>query len=156
MAKEILDSRRQVMSQVISQYPGGRECAAARLGVPLKRLENQVYENNGHQPLSDSQLHLLEQANNTTWLPEYISRLYGGYFVKLPETDELDNVELHRRCLHTSVKRGLVDQMIAIALEDGEISVEEAQEILALHDKHISARHSQVLATITLHTRDKE
>lgn len=45
MKRPILETRRQVMSAVVCTYPGGRECAAARLGLPLKRLDNQVYEN---------------------------------------------------------------------------------------------------------------
>lgn len=156
MPREILESRRQVMSQVVSAYPGGRECAAARLGVPLKRLENQLYENNGHRPLDDSQIALLETDTGTTYLPDYISHLYGGYHVPLPAVDELDNVELHQRGLLTSAKRGMVDQMIAIALHDGEINAQEAQEILALHAKHMAARHAEVVATLNLHSRKKD
>lgn len=156
MPREILESRRQVMSQVVSAYPGGRECAAARLGVPLKRLENQLYENNGHRPLDDSQIALLEADTGTTHLPDYISHLYGGYHVPLPAVGELDNVELHQRGLLTSTKRGMVDQMIAIALHDGEINAQEAQEILALHAKHMAARHAEVVATLNLHSRKKD
>lgn len=156
MPREILESRRQVVTQVLSAYPGGRECAAARLGIPLKRLENQLYENNGHRPLDDSQIALLEADTKTTHLPDYISQLYGGYHVPLPALDALDNIELYRRCLHTSSKRGLVDQLIALALNDGEISSQEAQEILALHAKHMAARHAEVMATLTLHSTNKE
>ena len=62
---------------------------------------------------------------------------------------------LHQRGLRTSSKRGLGDQYIAKALDDGEISSAEKREILALHAKHLSERHGQVLATITLHSRGK-
>lgn len=53
--------------------------------------------------------------------------------------------------MRTAVKRGRVDQMIALALEDGEISADEAKEILALHAKHMAARHEEVRAVLELH-----
>ena len=153
MKREILDTRRQVMSAVIAAYPGGRECAAARLGLPLKRLENHLYETAGSQPLSDAQLHLLEQTSGTTHLPDYISALYGGVFVPMPEQAELDNIELYRMALDADVKEGRVDQVIAKALASGNIDEQELAEIIAAHRKHIAARHAEVSAVITLHRK---
>ncbi|HLT05853.1 MAG TPA: YmfL family putative regulatory protein [Pseudomonas sp.] len=156
MKRPILETRRQVMSAVVCAYPGGRECAAARLGLPLKRLDNQVYENAGAQPLSDTQLHQLEQDTGTTFLPDYICRLYGGVFVPMPEADELDNLELFQRALDTHAKRGAVDQLILKALDDGEIDEAELAEIIAAHRAHMAARHSEIGAVITLHRKKND
>lgn len=41
--------------------------------------------------------------------------------------------------------------LIAEALSDGEISKEEAAEILAVHRKHIAARHEEISATLVLY-----
>ncbi|MBX9761585.1 MAG: hypothetical protein K2Y24_00935 [Pseudomonadaceae bacterium] len=153
MKREILDTRRQVMSAVIAAYPGGRECAAARLGLPLKRLENHLYETAGSQPLNDAQLHLLEQTSGTTHLPDYISALYGGVFVPMPEQAALDNIELYHMALDADVKEGRVDQVIAKALASGTIDEQELAEIIAAHRKHIAARHAEVSAVITLHRK---
>lgn len=156
MTREILETRRQVISAVIRAYPGGREGAAGRLGLSLKQFDNHAYENNGHRPLDDSQIIQLEAVTKTTYLAEYICQQYAGFYVPMPAAELLDNIELHQRGLRTSSKRGLVDQYIAKALDDGEISPREKQEILALHTKHLAERHGQVLATITLHSRNKE
>ena len=156
MKRPILETRRQVMSAVVCAYPGGRECAAARLGLPLKRLDNQVYENAGAQPLNDAQLHQLEQTTGTTHLPDYICALYGGVFVPLPDTGELDNVELFERSLQTQAKRGRVDQLIVQALDDGLIDEAELAEIVAAHRVHIAARHSEIGAVITLHRKQND
>lgn len=156
MKRPILETRRQVMSAVVCAYPGGRECAAARLGLPLKRLDNQVYENAGAQPLSDAQLHQLEQTTGTTHLPDYICALYGGVFVPMPERGELDNVELFERALNTQAKRGRVDQLIVQALDDGLIDEAELAEIVAAHRVHIAARHSEIGAVITLHRKQND
>jgi hypothetical protein len=141
------------MSAVICSYPGGRECAAARLGYPLKKFDNHVYENAGGRPLSDDQVHLLEQDAGTTYFPEYVAAMYGGMYVPLAKTEELDNVELYSLSVNAAAKRGLVDQFIAKALEDGAIDRGEADVILAALSRYMAARQSEVLATIQLHSR---
>lgn len=153
MKRPVLASKRQVMSAVINDYKGGRECAAARLGYELKKFDNHIYENAGSRPLSDEQIHRLEQDAGTTHLPEYIAAMYGGMFVPLVEPETLDNVELYSRSVKTAAKRGVVDQFIAKALEDEVIEQDEAQAILAAHNRYMAARHSEVLATIQLHRR---
>ncbi|MCQ4321475.1 YmfL family putative regulatory protein [Stutzerimonas stutzeri] len=156
MKREILDSRRQVMRAVVASYPGGRECAAARLGLPIKRFDNQLYETNGCQPLSDEQLHQLEQDAGTAHLPDYVTALYGGVFVPIANPDELDNIELYSRSLQATAKRGVVDQIIVNALQDGAIDEREVEAILAAHRKHIAARHEEVQAVILLHTKRQQ
>lgn len=152
----VLETRRQVMSAVIAAFPGGRESAAARLGLPLKKLDNHLYENAGSQPLTDTQVHQLEQQAGTAHLPDYICNLYGGMFVPMPEQDELDNLDLYARGLSTSQLRGMVDQLIAKSLDDGVICEAEVQAILAAHRKHIAARHSEVAAVIVLHSKGSQ
>ena len=156
MKRPILETRRQVMSAVVSAFPGGRECAAARLGLPVKKLDNHLYENAGSQPLSDTQLQQLEQQAGTTHLPDYICALYGGVFVQLPDAAELDNIDLFERSLHTATKRGKVDSLLVRFLEDGQLDDKEIKRILAAHRKHIAARHAEVFAVITLHRKPSE
>ena len=86
MLSDLLTTRRAVMIAVIRAYPGGRECAAARLGLSLKRLDNHLYGNNSASPLSDEQIHQLEQDIRTHCLPDYLCQLYGGVFVKVTPT----------------------------------------------------------------------
>lgn len=155
MARSILDSRRKVVSAIIQAYPGGRECAAAHLGLELKKFDNHAYENAGHRPMADEQLHALEQIAGTTYLPDYLCCLYGGVFVAMPEATELDNVDLYIRSLHTDVKKGAVDKIIAKALDDGRISPEELIKIIEAHRQHIAARHAEVQAVLVLHTQVK-
>lgn len=149
----LLETRRQVMSAVICAYPGGRECAAARLGLPLKKLDNQAYEAAGHRPLSDEQLHMLEQQAGTTYLPDYICGLYGGVFVPMAEAEQLDNVELYALAMDAEAKRGAVARIVAAALGDGQIDEGELAEIVAAHRQHIAAEHAEIGAVITLHRR---
>lgn len=155
MTRPILDSRRKVVMDVVGTFPGGRECAAAHLGLDLKKLDNQLYENPGHRPLTDNQVRQLERVTGTSYLPDYLCGLYGGVFVAMPESGELENLDLYQRSLVTDVAEGKVDQIIARALADGRLAPSELAEILAAHREHVAARHAEIGAVITLHTENK-
>lgn len=154
MKSPILDSRRKVVSAIVQAFPGGRECAAAHLGLELKKFDNHAYENAGHRPLADDQLHALEQLAGTTYLVDYLCGLYGGVFVTMPEHEQLENLDLFARSMTTAVKRGAVDALILKALDDGTIDEHELAEIIVAHRQHIAARHAEVGAVITLHRKD--
>ena len=153
MKRPVLETLRQVVSAVVCAFPGGRECASARLGYELKRFDNHVYENAGSRPLSYDQIRLLERDAGTTFLPEFIANLYGGMYVPLVAPEDLDNVELYTRSVNTAAKRGVVDQIIEKALADGAIEEDEAKAILQAHSRYQAARHAEVIATISLHSK---
>jgi hypothetical protein len=151
MKNSVLKTRRQVVSAIICSYPGGRECAAARIGLSLKKFDNHAYENNNSRPLTDDQIHQIELEAGTTHLPEYIAAMYGGMFVPVAEPDSLDNVEMYARCVQAAAKKGTVDHLIAEALKDEVINEAEAEAILHADTLHLAARHAEVLALIQLH-----
>ncbi|WP_252189420.1 YmfL family putative regulatory protein [Pseudomonas sp. SK2] len=154
MKRAILDSRRKVAMAIVGAFPGGRECAATFLGLDLKRFDNQLYESNGHRPLSDEQLQQLEQVNGTHYLADYIAGLYNGLFTALPDASELDNVELYHLALAADVKEGQLNQTISDAIVDG-IDNQELAQILQVHRQHLAALHTEVLAVIALHRKAK-
>jgi hypothetical protein len=151
MKRTVLETRRQVVSAVICAYPGGRDCAAPRLGMSVKKFDNHAYENAGSRPLTDEQICLLESQTGTTHLPDFVCNLYGGVFVPVAEAEQLDNLDLYARSINTAVKRGLVDAIISKALQDGVIEDDEVQAILAAHRAHVAARHEEITAVIVLH-----
>ncbi|WP_273809913.1 MULTISPECIES: YmfL family putative regulatory protein [unclassified Pseudomonas] len=152
MKHPTLETRRQVVSAVICAYPGGRECAAARLGLPLKKFDNHAYETAGCRPLTDAQILLLEEETDTTYLADYLAAQYGGFFVRGVEVGELDNLDLYARSVDTAVKRGLLDQIIGRALEDGVVTPKEIVEILAAHHVFMSSSLAGLHAMIALHS----
>lgn len=154
MKRPILDSRRRAVLAVVAAFPGGRECAAACLGLELKQLDNKLYENPGHRPLTDEQVRQLEKVAGTTYLPDYLTGLYNGVFVAMPDVDQ-ENIDLLMRSMGTTVKRGKVDAMILQALGDGAIDEAELAEIITAHRQHIAARHAEVSALLTLHRKPK-
>ncbi|MFK3970182.1 YmfL family putative regulatory protein [Pseudomonas sp. NPDC087358] len=152
----VLSTLREVVSTIICAYPGGRECAAARLGMNLKKFDNHAYENGNIRPLTEIQIHQLEQETKSTHLANYVAALYGGIFVPVADPDSLDKVELYTMSVQVAAKRGTVDQIIAKALDDGEINESEANAILSAHNLHMAARHAEVLAAIELHRHRSE
>ena len=154
MKRPILDSRRRAVLAVVAAFPGGRECAAACLGLDLKQFDNKLYENPGHRPLTDEQVLQLEKVAGTRYLPDYLTGLYNGVFVAMPELADTDNIDLYTRAITTAVQRGQVDKLIADALRDGVIDEAELAEIVAAHRQHIAARHAEVGAVITLHRKE--
>lgn len=153
MKRPILETRRQMMSAVVCAYPGGRECAAARLGMDVKKFDNHLYENAGSKPLSDEQIHLLEQQAGTSHFPDYVAAMYGGVFVPDANPGDLDNLALYERSMRTAVLRGAVDQILCEALENGYIDEDERKVILAAHHRHMAARHEEINAVIVLHSQ---
>ncbi|MDT3723193.1 YmfL family putative regulatory protein [Pseudomonas oryzihabitans] len=151
MKRPALETRRQVVSAVICAYPGGRECAAARLGLPLKKFDNHAYETAGSRPLTDEQIRLLEQETGTTHLVDYLAGQYGGFFVRQAEVDDLDNVDLYARSVETAVRRGRLNQLIAQALEDGVIDEKEVVSLLAAHRHYMAGSAAEMHAVVTLH-----
>jgi hypothetical protein len=156
MKSPVLSTLREVVSTIICAYPGGRECAAARLGMNLKKFDNHAYENNSVRPLTEIQIHQLEQQTKTTHLANYVAALYGGIFVPVADPESLDKVELYTMSVQVAAKRGTVDQIIAKALDDGSINQQEADAILGAHNLHMAARHAEVLAAIELHRQRPE
>ena len=153
MKRPVLENRKDVVSAVICAYPGGRVYAAADLGMPIKKFDNQAYENAGSRPLTDEHIHRLEQVAGTTFLADYIAAMYGGMFVPLSLPETLDNVELYSRSLKASAKRGKVDQIMSAALDDGIIEKREADAIIAALITYMSARYAEVFATIQLYSQ---
>lgn len=152
MKCKVLAARKAAMSSIVASS-GGCKVAAAQLGLNQKKFENHLYGNGNCRPLTDAQIHQLEEAAGTTHFPTYIAGIYGGLFVPLADPDTLDNVELFNRSVQVAAKRGTVDQIIAQALDDGSISPTEVDQILAAHQTHMAARHESVLATISLYSQ---
>lgn len=152
MKSPVLETRRAAVIAAANAVSGGLPCAAAFLGEEdFKRFKNRIYESAGVKRLTDDEVCVLETQAKTTFLPDYICGMYGGVFVKIPEAGELDNVDLYQRSLAASAQRGALDQMVASALEDGEIDECEAKKIRALHAKYMSASLEAVGAVIELH-----
>lgn len=155
MKRKILETRRDVMATVAAEFKGGQKCAASYLGIELKRLYNQISETSGVKPLDDHQIYLLEEANGTHHLPDYICSMYGGYFVKNIEDSEiLTNYDLFELEMQAKAKTAERISATVQALIDGKITTIEANSLLNKLRAEMSANERVLRALIKIHSED--
>lgn len=156
MKKEILKSRPDVMSAVSQEFIGGQRMAAEYLKVDYKRLLNQISETNGVVPLSDEQICILEEANGTHHLPNYICAMYGGYFVKMDSHEEMTNYDLFELEMAAKAKNAERISATSKALIDGKITAKEAEILLNKFRSETAAEERALIALINVHSESRQ
>lgn len=152
MKRKILETRTDVMATVASEFTGGQKCAASYLGIEPKRLYNQISEAAGVKPLDDQQICLLEEANGTHHLPDYICAMYGGYFVKSEDSQDLTNYDLFELEMQAKAKNAERISATSKALIDGKITTEEAEVLLNKFRAETAASERVLQAIIKVHS----
>lgn len=147
------ESLKEVVREMCGVIPGGRDAMAGALGLSITSFNNRFYEKNGCRFFDHHDLMMMQEVSGTVLYAEYVAAESGMLLVDGPVCDTLDRTDLFERGIKTSVMRGSVDICIGKAIEDGEITEDEAKEIRAAHNKHMQARTEEVESTIILYTR---
>ena len=136
-------------------FPGGRSAMAGALGISETKFDNKLYQKNGCRFFELDELEAMEDLSDTNLLADYFAKRRGCLLIDRPKFEELDHVEMYSRSVRTAAARGHVDQIIALALEDGFIDESEAEEIEIYHRRHMVAREEEVQALTSLLSRKK-
>ncbi|QEU50534.1 hypothetical protein EJP81_23070 (plasmid) [Rahnella aquatilis] len=145
---------KSVVKAMCKAYPGGRSAMAGALGMTETQFNNNLYEKNGCRFFEIAELEAMEDISSTNHLADYFAQRRGGFFVEIPNRDELDHVDLFIKGVKVAAKSGKVDQQINTSIaDDGVIDPNEKAEIMALHFKHLSARDEYVKSVVALHER---
>jgi hypothetical protein len=145
---------KSVVKAMCKAYPGGRSAMAGALGMTETQFNNNLYEKNGCRFFEIVELEAMEDISGTNYLADYFSQRRGGFFVEIPNRDELDHVDLFIKGVKVAAKSGRVDQQINISIaDDGVIDEDEKAEIMALHRKHLAARDEYVKSVVALHEK---
>ena len=136
-------------------FPGGRSAMAGALGISETKFDNKLYQKNGCRFFELDELEAMEDLSDTNLLTDYFAKRRGCLLIDRPKFEELDHVEMYSRSVRTAAARGHVDQIIALALEDGFIDESEAEEIEIYHRRHMVAREEEVQALTSLLSRKK-
>lgn len=152
MKRKILKTRTDVMATVAAKFKGSQKCAASYLGIELKRIYNQISETSGVKPLDDHQIYLLEEANGTNHLPDYICAMYGGYFVKIQESEILTNYDLFELEMLAKAKTAERISATLQALLDNKITSTEAKDLLNKLRAEMSANERALRAIIKIYS----
>lgn len=152
MKREILKTRGDVMAEVTQSFTGGQKLAAQYLRIEYKRLLNQISEANGVVPLSDEQICILEEINGTNHLPDYICAMYGGYFVKVEDAEDLTNYDLFELEMQAKAKNAERISATSKALIDGKITAKEAKVLLNKFRSETASAERVLRAIIKVHS----
>ena len=135
-------------------FPGGRSAMAGALGMTETQFNNNLYEKNGCRFFEVAELEAMEDISGTNHLADYFAQRRSGFFVAIPNREELDHVDLFIKGVKVAAKSGKVDQQINISIaDDGVIDESEKAEIMALHRKHLAARDEYVKSVVALHEK---
>lgn len=135
-------------------FPGGRSAMAGALGMTETQFNNNLYEKNGCRFFEVAELEAMEDISGTNHLADYFAQRRSGFFVAIPNREELDHVDLFIKGVKVAAKSGKVDQQINISIaEDGVIDESEKAEIMSLHRKHLAARDEYVKSVVALHEK---
>lgn len=146
--------KRELINALIANINGGREVAAAYLGLSMTAFCDRLYENKGCKFFTVDQLLALQSLSKTALVAEFFAKEADCVVVTKPQAELIDSVELHHISLQTQKLRGAVDAaIIESIMNDGEIDEREEKRILDLHDKHLGNRDFEVKATIVQYKR---
>ncbi|HHF5576802.1 TPA: YmfL family putative regulatory protein [Haemophilus influenzae] len=143
---------KKVIIEMIDRIPGGRSAVAGFLGFSEAEMNNRLYHTKG-QHFKNEELIALQLEYGCTDFIDELCRLAGGRFVPDVAEDELDKVELANLQLHELSARGLLFAVLEKALEDGEITSKEEDEIRQALSKHLAATQHSIECAIVLHKK---
>ena len=134
---------KKVIMEMIEKIPGGKSAVAGFLGFSEAELNNRLYHTKGQRFKNEELIALQLEYGCTDF----------GRFVPDVAEDELDKVELANLQLHELSARGLLFALLEKALEDGEITSKEEDEIRQALSKHLAATQYSIECAIVLHKK---
>ena len=143
-------SLKEVVREMCSLVPGGRDAMAGSLGLSLTSFNNRFYEKNGCRFFDHHDLMVMQEVSGTVLYAEYVAAESGMLLVDSPKKSEIGRTDLYEKSV------GAVDLCISKAIEDGEITTGEADAIRTAHYRDMQARTDEVESTIILFTRTQK
>ena len=151
-----MDSKREAIARIVEDFPGGKEAAAAVLGMNVTKFNNHQYECKGTRPLDEGQIFHLEQVAGTSHYADYIAKMYGGVFVQKQNEEDIDHVAIESMLMELCASYGQLHITVSEATSDGVISQKEENQINARRDQHIATLHKYLDGQISLHRRERK
>lgn len=142
---------KEVVKEMCNLMPGGRSAMAGALGMSSQTFKNKLYEANGCRFFEISDLEVMEDYVGQPLLAEYFAKRASGTFIKLPDAEDLDQVELFNLSVSADAKKAILSLGVSKALEDGVIDIKEKKAILQALHGYLTAEIKEVSALIDLY-----
>lgn len=143
---------KKTIIQMIEKVPGGKSAVAGFLGFTENELNNRLYQTKG-QRFKDEELIAIQNEFGLTDCTDELCRQAGGVFVKVPNIEELDSVEIASQQVHEMAMRGALFAFLESAMKDGEITEQEELKLRQAVNKHLSATVNSIESVITLYKK---
>ncbi|MDG6880967.1 Uncharacterised protein [Phocoenobacter uteri] len=144
MKKTILD--------MFKKINGGSSAVAGFLGMTEAELNNRLYQTKG-QRFKDEELIAIEREFGVSDWSDEINRQLGKVSIVVPNSDQLDLVELSQAQLHERAVNGLFDATLEECLSDGVLTTAEQEKLRKLLHKAQSARLQAFEVTVSIFTQ---
>lgn len=144
---------KNVVDELCKLYPGGRMGMAEALGMSMQKFQNKFYQKNGCRFFALSELEQMEDVVGVPLLANYFAKRRGGVFVKYPEVDNIDKVELFDISVNVDAKKALLSLLISESIEDGVIDENEQEKILNSLHIFLGSKMTEIMALIELYKK---
>ncbi len=144
-------SLKEVVREMCSAAPGGREAMAGALGLSPTSFNNRFYEKNGCRFFDHHDLMMMQEVSGTVLYAEFVAAASNRLLVEKIKPEDLDETELHR--LRSIYDLKLSDLIIFTheSLKDGEIDSEEEKGMDIRLDRAIASGRSYYIHLKVLH-----
>jgi hypothetical protein len=122
-------NKKEMVNQLIAGITGGKETAAAILGMSVDSFNNHLYEKKGSRFFSVDELVELADVTKASIVAEYFAERVNCLVVPKPSLRQLDSVDMFDCHLQLNAVKGLLDRAIDEAKKDGVFDKQERREI---------------------------
>jgi hypothetical protein len=147
-------NKKEMVNQTITGITGGKEAAAAILGMSVDSFNNHLYEKKGSRFFSVDELVELADLTKTPIVAEYFAERIGYLVVEQPRIAQLDSVDMFDCHLQLNAVKGLLDKTIDEAKKDGVFDKQERREIDRLKHEYQATFEAFMLKLDALYSED--
>jgi hypothetical protein len=109
---------------MIKAFPGGWEGMAWAMGMSRSALENRIYERKGQALLVEHVIQM-QHFSWTTLFAEEVAKDAGGFFMKMPEINDVDREDLLLKFNELYAELGELSTTFKASISDDEIDHDE-------------------------------
>jgi hypothetical protein len=150
----VVINKKEMVNQTITGVTGGKEVAAAILGMSVDSFNNHLYEKKGSRFFSVDELVELADLTKTMVVAEFFAERVNCLVVPRPCVGQLDSVDMFDCHLQLNAVKGLLDKAIDEAKKDGVFDAKERREIDRLKHEYQATFEAFMLKLDALYSED--
>lgn len=143
---------RKACLQMIKAFPGGWEGMAGAMGMSRSALENRIYERKGQALLVEHMIQM-QHFSGTTLFAEEVARDAGGFFMKMPDLENVDRDDLLIKFNELYAELGDLSTKFKASISDDEIDTDERSALTKTGENIHRALEEMLALTFQIYCR---